>query len=112
METAMEILQTAQTFQRALDWKKVPNDSEGKSLVYIADNAEPKQTETHAPLRCRLELAGSCSLSPICSHPIALSRLIQNCTRGHLHNLRVQSKYRKVQHSLRHVAGTGRGGRG
>lgn len=34
---------------------------------------------------------------PIYSHPIALSRLIQNCTRGHLHKIRVQSKYRKVQ---------------
>lgn len=39
---------------------------------------------------------------------MALSRQIQNCARGHLHNIGVQSKYRKVQeHSLRHVAGTG-----
>lgn len=64
------------------------------------------KTETHAPpppigaRRQPLQV-------PVCSHQIALSRLIQNCTRGHLHNIRVQSKYRKVQHSLRHVAGTG-----
>lgn len=84
--------------------KKVPNNSKGK--VWSTFPTIGTKTETHAPpppvgaRRQPLQVL-------VCSHQIALSRLIQNCTRGHLHNIRVQSKYRKVQHSLRHVAGTG-----
>lgn len=94
-----KILQTVPTSPRGLEAytqsDKVPSQLLRKSLVDIPDNAEQKQTETHAPLpvgaqRPLFEV-------PICSHPIALSCLSHNCTRGHLHNIREQSKYRKVQ---------------
>lgn len=108
IETALEMLQTAQT-NSGLDWeltsrvrKFLPTQREKSGLHSLQHGTK---TETHAlpPVGAQRQPLQI----PVCSHPIALSRLIQNCTRGHLHNIRVQSKYRKVQHSLRHVAGTG-----
>lgn len=73
METAMEILQTAQTnswgtgLEADSQTKKAPKDSQGKVWpTFSSDNAELKQTETHAPLQvgARRQLLGSPHMEP------------------------------------------------